>query len=96
MGERLQYQVAVRVDRSVYRSEATAESARVRAIQHFLRTGRTIAGVSIVARWRNPDNGKAVHRAWKNTNDPGQSLEDFWETLHGAAGALRALAERYL
>lgn len=97
MSEKLQYQVAAYVNRNIYKSDASAERARVRAMREFLRTGgATVRGVKIVARWRNPDNRNWRHKNWKTTEDPGESLQEFWETLHGSRGALRALRGRYL
>jgi hypothetical protein len=93
VSERLQYQIAVYVDRVKFKSDAAAEKARVRAIRHFIKHGESIDGVKIVARWRNPD--RKVGREWKTTEDAGQSLEDFHQTLHGASGALGKIAERY-
>lgn len=95
--ERLQVQVATYVNRNIYKSESSAERARVRAMREFLRIGAvTVRGVKIVGRWRNPDNRQWKHRNWKTTEDADQSLEEFWETLHGSRGALRGLRERYL
>lgn len=97
LSERLQYQVAAYVNRNLYKSEAAAERARVKAMRQFLRTGKTdVRGVKIVGRWRNPDNRNPRHRNWKTTEDLGESLQEFYDTLHGARGAFRALAERYL
>lgn len=95
--ERLQVQVAAYVNRRIYKSDESAERARVKAMRQFLRTGEvTVRGVKIVARWRNPDNRNWRHKNWKTTEDSDQSLEEFWETMHGSRGALRGLRARYL
>jgi hypothetical protein len=93
--ERLQYQLTYRVDKSKFPTVAEAKDAQRRAVKHFLRTGKSIAGVTIIARWRNPDNKNPRHSNWKTTEDAGQSLSDFWSTLHKSRGALRGLTERY-
>jgi hypothetical protein len=95
MSELLQYQIGVYVNRNIYKTDASAELARVRAIRAFLRTGKSIRGVKIVGRWRNPHNRNPRHANWKTTEQPGESLYEFWNTLHGARGALRGLASRY-
>jgi hypothetical protein len=95
MSERLQYQVGVYVNRRIFISDAAAERARVRAIRMFLQTGKSIRGVKLVGRWRNPDNRNPRHSHWKTTEQRGESLYDFWYTLHGSRGALRSLASRY-
>jgi hypothetical protein len=95
--EVLQYQVAAYVNARRYKTPEARERARDKAMRQFLRTGRqTVPGVKLVARWRNPDNRNWRHANWKTTEQPGQSLYDFWGTLHGQRGALHALAERYL
>lgn len=95
--ERLQVQVAAYVNRRIYKSQESADRAHARAMREFLRTGRvTVRGVKVVGRWRNPDNRQWRHRNWKTTEDADQSLEEFWETLHGSRGALRGLRARYL
>jgi hypothetical protein len=93
MSERLQYQLAVFVDSSVFTTERQQAAAKARAIRHFLRTGESIEGVRIVARWRNPD--RVQGEPWKTTEDAGQSLAEFWETMHRQRGALRRLGNRY-
>jgi hypothetical protein len=50
--------------------------------------------VRLIARWRNPDNKNPLHANWKTTDDPGQSVEDFYTTLHGERGALAKAAAR--
>lgn len=92
--ERLQYQVKYQVSKRYAKTEEDAAELTGRAARHFLATGESIPGVRIVARWRNPDNKNPNHANWKTTSDPGQSLKDFWKTLHGRRGALRALAAR--
>ena len=96
MSERLQYQLATYVNRRLYEDDDEADVARVEAIQEFLETGETnVPGVKIVARWRNPDRRNRNRARWKTTEERGQSLYEFWNTLHGSRGALRKLAERY-
>ncbi len=92
--ELLQYQVKYSVDKRVFKTREKAQDATERALRHFLKTGDTINGVKITARWRNPNNKNPKHANWKTTDDVGQSLHDFWQTLHKARGALRALAAR--
>lgn len=96
MSERLEFQLKYRVSASRFREDERHAAVQL-ARQTFLETGESIPGVEIVARWRNPDNKNPQHRAWKLTTDPGQSLREFWQTLHGGKtgrGALHALADR--
>lgn len=66
------------------------QAAISRAREHFFETGKSIPGVKIVGRWRNPDNKNPLHADWKSTEDPGQSLKAFHKTLHGVRGAFRS------
>lgn len=93
--ERLEYQVQCRMDRKKFPTMDKARAAQQKAMEHFLETGRSIGGVKITARWRNPDNKNRKHSEWKTTEDSGQSLGAFWKTLHKTRGALRGLAGRY-
>lgn len=86
--EPLEYQLAYVIDKKKHGNYALAKA---RARRHFLQTGESIDGVHIIAKWRNPRNRNPIHANWKTTEDPGQSLQDFWTTLHGARGALRKL-----
>lgn len=87
--ELLQYQLRYVIDRQKYGTKDKALQAAARARKHFLKTGDEIDGVRIVARWRNPNNKTAEHANWKSTEDPGQSLSDFYKTMHGGRGALQ-------
>jgi hypothetical protein len=95
MGEPLEFQVGLYIDSKRFNTARSQEQARVRAMKHFLKTGEEIPGVKIVARWRNPENKNPAHANWKTTNDAGQSIGDFYKTLHGSRGALRGLAAKY-
>jgi hypothetical protein len=87
--ERLQYQLRFYVDREMYPTREEADRAKDRARKVFLQSGQEIEGVRIEARWRNPDNRNPAHANWKTTEDPGQSLMDFWQSLGRGRGALR-------
>ena len=87
--ERLQYQLRFVIDKTMFKTKAAAEDAAAAARKHFLATGHDSPGVKIIARWRNPDNRNPKHADWKTTEDPGQSLYDFWATLGKGRGALR-------
>jgi hypothetical protein len=79
--ETLQTQFRYLVDPSRFRTRAEVEAAVLKARANFDRIGRSIAGVKIVARWRNPDRTNPNAARWKTTEDPGQSLHEFWETI---------------
>lgn len=84
--ERLQYQLRFFVDAKVFKTKEAADDAVRRAKEYFYRTGKELKGVRIEGRFRNPDR-EGVHAArWKTTNDPGQSLDEFWRTLKRAFG----------
>lgn len=87
--ERLEYQLRFFVDRNRFPGRDEADAAVERARAHFIKTGRSLAGVRIEARWRNPDNHIRRHAEWKDTTEPGQSLSAFWATLGKGRGALR-------
>lgn len=87
--ERLQYQLTFIVSRKAAATREEAEELKARARKHFLRTGKEMQGVTIKARWRNPDNRNEQHANWKTTDDPGQSLYEFWRSLGKGRGALR-------
>lgn len=87
--ERLQYQLRFFADRRKFKTRDDAEEAIKQTRAHFLDTGRSIPGVRIEARWRNPDNRNPRHADWKSTTDSGQSLMEFWKTLGRGRGALR-------
>ena len=90
--ERLQYQLYFFIDKEKLKlrggmSVAVASEIAVKeAKRHFLATGKSIAGVRIVARWRNPDNKNPLHANWKTSDDPGQSLEGFYKTITKRVG----------
>lgn len=73
----------------MFPTPAERDAAIARAWAHYLRTGREIAGVKIIVRWRNPDNRNPAHADWKTSEDSGQSLFDVWKTLGKGRGALR-------
>ena len=79
--ERLQTQLLFFADRRKFKTREEVDAAVAKARRHFLSTGKSIAGVRIVARWRNPDNKNPRHADWKTTEDSGQSLFDFWNTI---------------
>lgn len=87
--ERLQYQYQFRVDKNMFPTADERDYAIEKAKKHFLETGREIAGVKIIVRWRNPDNKNPLHADWKTSEDRGQSLFDVWKTLGKGRGALR-------
>jgi hypothetical protein len=87
--ERLQYQMRFYVDKQKFKTAEAQQNAVRVARKRFLETGRSTAGVRIVARWRNPDNKNPRHADWKTTEDSGQSLHGFWKTLGQGRGALR-------
>jgi hypothetical protein len=80
--ETLQTQFTYSVDPAFFKTRAEALAAVARAKAHFERTGRSIKGVEIVARWRNPDRQDANAARWKDTTEAGQSLYDYWTTIH--------------
>lgn len=90
--ERLQYSFGYVIDPRLWpdRDEAKAIARDI-----FFRTegaGPYPKGIRLIARWRNPDNRNPRHANWKTTEDDGQNLIDFYFTLHGQRGALRAAA----
>jgi hypothetical protein len=92
--ERLQWQLSyhVDVDKLQIRGDMPVQVAVNAAVEaaraHFMATGHSIPGVKIVGRWRNPDNRNPRHADWKTTEDSGQSLSGFWQTLGRGRGAL--------
>lgn len=101
MSEPLEYKIGWYIDRKRYKTPEARERARARAAREFIRNGdqiegnEVIPGVRMVASWRNPKNKNPLHSNWKNTTDEGQSLADFFTTLHGRGGALRDFTARY-
>jgi glucan biosynthesis protein len=93
--ERLQYQLRFYVDfkklkiAGDFPKEVAAKIATEEARRRFIATGKSIPGVRIVVRWRNPDNRNPRHADWKTTEDPDQSLFGLWKTLGQGRGALR-------
>ena len=84
--ERLQFSLLFHVSRKKFKTREEADRAVTQARQHFIATGRSIAGVKITARWRNPDNRNPLHANWKTTDDAGQSLHGFWKTITQRVG----------
>lgn len=76
-----------RIDKGTIQNEI--DKLKRKALREFFRSKgeRSIAGVEIVAEWRNPD--RKIAREWRSTLDDGQSLPDFYKTLHGKRGALK-------
>lgn len=87
--ERLQYQLRFAVDKKRFPTKGDRDNAIAAARKHFLKTGESLPGVKIEARWRNPDNKNPRHSEWKHTTDPDQSLYGFWASLGRGRGALR-------
>lgn len=92
MSEKIQSQVRYVVDKRKFRKPHTAAAAIVRAKNQFVKTGESIPGVKIIGFWRNPDRRNPG--PWKNTEQPGQSLKDFWDTLYQVRGVLKGTADR--
>lgn len=90
--ERLEYRFKYQIERSLFPTPEAARLAVKLAREQFLDDGTEIDGVHVIAAWRNPDNRNPYHANWKTSDDPGQSLEGVFRTLHGARGALRGLA----
>jgi hypothetical protein len=87
--ERLEFGLKWRVDRRKFEGEDVGAVVS-RARKHFFDTGgEVLPGVQLEARWRNPDNRHPQHRAWKTARTPGE-VRQFYRTLHGRRGALRA------
>ena len=84
--ERLEYSLAFIASRKKFKTREDADRAVDEARRHFVATGQSIAGVKIIARWRNPDNRNALHANWKTSDDPGQSLKGFWKTITQRVG----------
>ena len=84
--ERLDFQFFFFLDPKKFKTAEDREEATKKARKHFLQTGKSIAGVRIVARWRNPDNKNPLHANWKTSDDPGQSLEGFYKTITKRVG----------
>lgn len=90
--ERLEFGFGFKINSRMHPDRSTWPDLKTDAMAQFFATegrGPFERGVHIVARWRNPDNKNPRHVNWKTTDDSGQSLEDFYSTLHGARGALR-------
>lgn len=66
---------------------------QAQAIMRFAESeGREeLPSVHLIARWRNPDDKHDRSRQWKTTDDPGQTLEDFYATLEEGRGLLSAV-----
>lgn len=90
VSETLEFVPAFVIERTKHRNIALAKH---RARSHFLMTGEDIEGVHLIFKWRNPENKNPLHANWKTTEDAGQSLHDFWVTLHRDRGALQRWME---
>lgn len=88
MSERLEAQLKFFVSRSMYPTAKERDEAIAEARAHFIETGEEIPGVRIVGRFRNPDRRNPVRAQWKTTEDPGQSLQDFYKTLNVGTSSL--------
>ncbi len=79
--ERLEYQLRFFVDRRRFPYRDAADRAAADAKRHFIATGKSIPGVRIEARFRNPDRRSKWAARWKSSDDPGQSLSAFWTSI---------------
>lgn len=95
MSERLVYKLDFVIDRNKFDTEKKRKAAMIQARHLFFTSGglEKFEGVHVVGWWRNPDRRNEIMARWKNTDEPGQSIEDFYSTLHGSRGALHQLAE---
>lgn len=98
--ERLQLRWSWLVDPKRHKTEKAQKRAVTIAIHYFFQTqGKNSDkdGVHLIGNWINPDAPYWARRAdWQNSDQPGQSLEDFYRTFHGEQGALRAMYETNL
>jgi hypothetical protein len=94
MSETLIYKVDFVLDRNKYDTEKKRKDAIIQARHLFFTSGgrEQFEGVHVIGWWRNPDRRNEIMARWKNTDEPGQSIEDFYSTLHGSRGALHQLA----
>lgn len=70
----------------------TNRAQQIRAMKKFFDSGGTeqLKTVKVVARWRNPEDSGTRAQMWKTTEDPGQTLDEFYDTFHGSTGPLAA------
>lgn len=78
--EQLKTKLRFHVDPNKYPTRKAMEAAIRAARRNFNQTGESIEGVKIVAFWQNPQ-GSEYGQQLKSTEDPGQSLKDFWLTI---------------
>ena len=79
----LRWKPGIRINRSVFgRLGETEKSALLRAAA-YIQNGKEMEGTHLVGSWRNPENRNPLHANWK-TDGVGQSLSEFFITIHGA------------
>lgn len=80
IGERLEWRITYKISKRLLKN-STAQEVRDRAVDYYAENGEEMPGVQMIAQWRNPNNRKPQHRAWKYTTDSDQSLDAFFETI---------------
>lgn len=78
-GDLLEVRLKFKVSRRLYPTPELRDEAVNRARQHFIATGQEIEGVQVIGEWRNPL--RSVN-SWKSTEDTGQSLGGFHDSLN--------------
>lgn len=78
-----------------YRATGRPVKSRRRQIQALYRFFESegeeeLPSIHLVARWRNPADKSERSREWKTSDDPEQTLGEFYATTHGISGPLGA------
>ncbi len=86
--ERLEWKLRYRMDREQHPDPKKAAGLMRAAKEYFLEDGDpdAIPGIHVVGLWRNPDNKNALHRQWKTSDDPDQSVSGFIKTIMERTG----------
>jgi hypothetical protein len=92
IGERLEWRISYAIKRSLLKKDS-AENIRQQALEYYEENGEEMPGVKMRAQWRNPNNRNPLHASWKYSDDPGHSLDAFFETISPALG--KALNSRH-
>lgn len=85
--EPLEWQTKYKIARRLLK-DRSKEEVIADAIAYFLEEGEEMPGVHIIGRWRNPENKNPKHRNWKTSDDSGQSLQGYFDTIIQRVGGL--------
>lgn len=92
LSERLEWRITYAFSKRLLKNNTPAE-LRQRALEYWEENGEVMPGVRMRGQWRNPNNRKPQHRAWKYSDDSGHSLEAFFDTIRPALA--KALNSRH-